>query len=221
VSKGADNLAVASAYYDPLLGFLRRQAPLGGRVEVPFTRTHWEAEALAPHVALARGWERQLDTRYASLFYDARKVSATAYEQWLTRQSVRFVAVPDATLDPAGRGEARLIATHPSYLRPVWHSRHWQVFEVRSPAPLLQGAASLLTIGPDHVTLLARRAGLVELNLHWTSLWQVTTAGACVAKSADGFTDVHVARAGTVRLTTRLTAAGALGASRDCAAPLP
>ena len=34
------------------------------RVEVPLTRSHWEAALLAPSVSLARGWEKQLETRY-------------------------------------------------------------------------------------------------------------------------------------------------------------
>ena len=34
------------------------------RVEVPLTRSHWEAALLAPTVSLARGWEKQLDTRF-------------------------------------------------------------------------------------------------------------------------------------------------------------
>ncbi len=48
------------AYYAGLVAFLKsRPQPL--RVEVPFTRDHWEADLLARHVLLARGWERQLD----------------------------------------------------------------------------------------------------------------------------------------------------------------
>ena len=37
------------------------------RVEVPLTRSHWEAAFLAPGVSLARGWEKQLDERYDSM----------------------------------------------------------------------------------------------------------------------------------------------------------
>jgi hypothetical protein len=188
---------------------------------VPLTSTHWEAEALAPHVALARGWERQLDTRYDALFYGRGALRAGPYERWLRREAVRFVAVPDAPLDPAGQAEARLIATHPSYLRAAWSSRHWRVYAVRRPVPLVAGAASLLAIAPDRVTLHAQRPGPVRLGLRWTSLWQVTGAGACVTRGPDGFTDLHTTRAGTVRLTTRLSMAGVLGATRVCAAVRP
>ena len=127
-----------------------------------------------------------------------------------------FVALPDAPLDAAGRDEATLIASHPRYLRPVWPSRHWRVFAVRSASPLLDGPASLLALGPDRVTLRAHRPGLVRLALHWTSLWHVSAAGACLERSPDDFTTVRAARAQTISLTTRITAAGLLGATGTC-----
>ncbi len=218
LTRAADNPAVTSRYYEPLLKFLSTRRPWLGRVEVPFTAMHWESEALAPHVALARGWERQLDTRYNALFYDPAGVGVERYRRWLQTEAVRYVALPDVELDAAGQQEARLIATHPSYLRPVWRSSHWRVFAVLRPSPLLVGPASLLSIGPDRVTLRAHRAGPLRLALHWTSLWHVSAAGACVTRSPDGFTTLHTAHAQIVSLTTRITAAGVLGATRTCAA---
>ena len=41
-----------------------------GRVEIPSTYRHWEAAYAAPHVLLARGWERQLDIAYNPIFYN-------------------------------------------------------------------------------------------------------------------------------------------------------
>ncbi len=41
------------------------------RVEVPLTRSHWEAALLAPRVSLARGWEKQLDSRFDRVLLDA------------------------------------------------------------------------------------------------------------------------------------------------------
>ena len=43
-----------------------RTAAGSERVEVPLTRSHWEAAMLAPSVSLARGWEKQLEERYDS-----------------------------------------------------------------------------------------------------------------------------------------------------------
>ena len=61
----------ARPYYRPLLAFLAgRPAPL--RVEVPPTRFHWEANYVPARFPITRGWERQLDIRYAHLFYPGR-----------------------------------------------------------------------------------------------------------------------------------------------------
>ena len=40
------------------------------RVEVPLTRSHWEAALMAPTVSLARGWEKQLEERYDGVLLD-------------------------------------------------------------------------------------------------------------------------------------------------------
>src|SRR4029077_13648694 len=55
----ADTGATSASYYVPLERFLASAGPV--RVEVPLTRSHWEAALLAPSVSLARGWEKQLD----------------------------------------------------------------------------------------------------------------------------------------------------------------
>ena len=55
------------SYYDGLLDVVSRLPPT--RIEIPFTRRHWEAARVAPHVAMARGWERQIDIGLNPLFY--------------------------------------------------------------------------------------------------------------------------------------------------------
>ena len=58
----AGSEATSASYYAPVERFLARagaRAPV--RVEVPLTRSHWEAALLAPAVSLARGWEKQLE----------------------------------------------------------------------------------------------------------------------------------------------------------------
>src|SRR5579875_1458483 len=112
---GTGGPAVSDAYYRPLLNFLARQGGPPFRVEIPFTEYHWEAYAVAPHFALARGWERQLDIRDNPLFYDGRLTPAS-YERWLHRRAVRFVAVPDLPLDYSAVAERRLIERGLPYL---------------------------------------------------------------------------------------------------------
>jgi hypothetical protein len=128
----AGNPSVEASYYVPLraeLARLRHGAPT--IVEVPLTAAHWEAADLAGHdgVSLARGWERQLDTRYAALFYRPG-LTASAYDAWLGENHVAYVALPDTKLDHAGRAEGALVARGLPYLREVWHSRHWRLYEV-------------------------------------------------------------------------------------------
>jgi hypothetical protein len=126
-------------YYAPLLSELRHlRHDMPTIVEVPLTAVHAEAAYVAghDHVSLARGWDRQLDTRYAALFYRPT-LTASAYRAWLDENHVLYVALPDARLDYAGKAEGALVARPLPYLHEVWRSRHWRLFEVlrRSAAP--------------------------------------------------------------------------------------
>jgi hypothetical protein len=126
----AGDPSVNASYYAPVLTELRRlRAGSPTIVEVPLTKAHWEAAYLAGHdgLSLARGWERQLDTRYAALFY-SHALTPAAYRAWLTENRVAYVALPDAPLDKAGRLEGALVARGVPYLRELWHSRHWRLF---------------------------------------------------------------------------------------------
>src|SRR5437588_575966 len=76
--------AMTTAYYRPLLSFLERQPGSPFRVEIPFTKYHWEGYVVAPRFPLARGWERQLDIKYNRLFYGGA-LTPTSYEAWLHR----------------------------------------------------------------------------------------------------------------------------------------
>jgi hypothetical protein len=121
-----------ASYYAPLLYELHRlshETPT--IVEVPLTATHAEAAYVAghDHVSLARGWERQLDTRYAALFYRPT-LTASAYRTWLRENRVVYVALPDARLDYAGKAEGALVARGLPYLPEVWRSRHWRLYRV-------------------------------------------------------------------------------------------
>jgi hypothetical protein len=127
--------SVRGAYYTPLRAELH--ALTHGRrtiVEVPLTGSHWEAADLAGYdgVALARGWERQLDTRYAHLFYEPH-LTASAYAAWLRANRVAYVALPDVRLDEAGGAEGALIARGLPYLREVWRSAHWRLYAFDAP----------------------------------------------------------------------------------------
>ena len=104
----AGNESTSSAYYAPVERFLDLHARTPVRLEVPLTRSHWETAELAPRVSLARGWEKQLDTRYDSVLLSS-SLTAASYERWLHQQAVSYVALPDAKLDPSSAREGELI----------------------------------------------------------------------------------------------------------------
>ncbi len=194
--------SIAAAYHAPLVEFLEGR-PGTFRVEIPFTENHWEAAHVAPHVPLARGWERQLDRRYGALFYGGT-LDATTYRAWLDEHAVAYVAVPDVPLDYSARHEAELIARRPKYLRPVWRNAHWRVYAVHRPAPLVSGAGRSITLEPGGFTIGAGRRGTALVRVRHTRWWSVTRGRACVERGPNGMTRVRVLRPGTVRVQARL-----------------
>jgi hypothetical protein len=201
--------SVEATYYEPLLAELQRLGATagdgaGGRVEIPFTKVHWEARRAAPAIPLARGWERQLDRAVNPLFYDDASLTAPRYRAWLHRMAVRWVAVPDVALDYSAQDEARLIADGLPYLKPVWHGRHWRLYAVADPAPLADPPVRALAAGTDSLTLAAPRAADVRLRVRWSPYWAVARGDACVAPDGD-WTRLRVRGAGTVRLTMRFS----------------
>ena len=143
-----------SATTTALLGFLGAQRGGPFRIEIPFTDNHWESRWVAPHVPLARGWERQVDRQRNALFYDDRPLTAARYRRWLDDNAVRFVALADAPIDYSAAREAAARARRARpYLREVWHDAHWRVFAVAGARPLASGAARV-----DRDRARARRA---------------------------------------------------------------
>lgn len=200
--------STGAAYYLPVEQFLARHDPGPVRIEVPFTRSHWEAALLAPQVELARGWERQLDKRYDGVL-DAGSLDASAYRRWLYGEAVSYVALPDAPLDGSSRDEARVIARHPPFLREVFRSAHWRIYRVIGAPPLARGPGRLTFLGHDRFALAARRPGAFLVRVHYSPWWTVTAGGASVA-SAGGWTKVIVRRPGRVVVAARLSLHGVL-----------
>jgi hypothetical protein len=198
----ASNPSVNAAYYASLAGELTRLAdgrPL--RVEVPLTEAHWESVYLPEHplILLARGWERQLDTRYDALFYRP-KLTASAYRSWLDQNAVAYVALPDVRLDSAGEQEGQLISRGLPYLVEVWHSTHWRLFAVRDATPLTQSPAVLTGVGPDSFTLLVPHSGAFTVRVHFTPYWTIERGPASVHRAPGGWTQIDTRRAGVVRV---------------------
>jgi hypothetical protein len=211
----AGDPAVHSAYYAPLLrelgelhvGYSARPA----RIEVVPVNDHWEARWMAPHIALARGWERQLDDERNALFYDSSApLTPGRYRAWLSEQAVSYVALPDASLDYSAREEARLLRGRgangrapalgggrpPAYLSEVWHSSHWRLFSVRGPSPLAQPPALLTQLGRQSFTLWTPRAGAFTVRVRFTPYWALARGAGCVLRGPGDWTELRARRAG-------------------------
>ncbi len=206
-------------YYTELLDYLDHGPVAVGRVEVPFTRAHWEASLVAPHVPLARGWERQLDMTYNSLFYNGT-LSPSTYHRWLLERGVRFVALPDVELDSSAVEEAKLLAAGQPYLELAWSDAHWKVWLVTDAPGLVRGPATLTELGVSSLAVNFSAPGLAIVLVHFTPYWRLDDGyEACVFEAADGWTGILTDTPGPVRLSARLTVSGLTGASAlDCPA---
>jgi hypothetical protein len=197
----ASDPAVNASYYAPLLGRLGALSVLGeehpSRIEVVPTREHWEARWVAPHVALARGWERQLDRADNSLFYQPGPLSPGRYHAWLAEQAISYVALPDAPLDSSGRAEARLLeAGKLPYLREVWRSAHWRLFAVVGAEPLAQAPAVMSRMSSDSFTLEIPHPGRYEVRVRFSGYWALRSGSGCVGQGPSGFTEINAKSTG-------------------------
>jgi hypothetical protein len=209
----AGNESTSASYYTPVLDFLARvQAPPASpvRVEVPLTRSHWETALMAPSVSLARGWEKQLDEKYDGVLLNPG-LTAAGYSRWLREQAVSYVALPDTPLDPSSAQEGRLIRRGLPYLRAVFKSRHWMVYAVRSPTPLLEGPGRLTALGHDSFALRASAPGRFLVRVRFTRYWTLTAGDGRVSEAPGGWTYVTANAPGPLRIAARFSLARALG----------
>ena len=173
------------AFYTPIITELSKAAPVPVRVEIPPTLDHWESAYVAPHVALARGWERQLDIADNPLFYTPGALTPQSYEAWLNAEGITYVALPAAPLDYAARAEGSLLTSgRLAGLIPVWSSRHWKLWRVSSSPGLLTGPGTLSSLEPDHLVINASGPGQMTVRVRYTKFWSVTAGAACVGPAA-------------------------------------
>jgi hypothetical protein len=222
--------AVHASYYTPLLDELRVLGVGYGspptrpaRIEVVPTKDHWEARWVAPHVMLARGWERQLDQGRNALFYDEARFPLTParYRAWLSEQAISYVALPDAPLDYSAKGEARLLRADrgagdardtvrlggagggeepPAYLREIWRSAHWRLFAVLGAAPLAEPPAVLTSLAGDSFTISEPHPQNTIVRIRFTPYWAVLDGHGCVRRAPGGWTEVQARSAGSLHV---------------------
>jgi len=218
-ASAAADPAVNVSYYAPLLGELRAlgigYSGRPARIEVVATRDHWEGRWVAPHVAIARGWERQLDRFRNGVFYDqSTALTAQSYRAWLSENAISYVALPDAPLDYSATAEARLLrgagsgghaltgagGGAPTYLHEIWRSAHWRLFAVLGATQLAEAPAVLTQLGTDSFTVSVPRPGRYLARVRFTRYWALSAGSGCVAEAPGGWTALRAGRSGSIHV---------------------
>ena len=191
-----DDPARDAAYHQPLIEAIEdRVGESPTRLEIPFTERHWETAHVAPSVALARGWERQLDHRFNSVIL-SEDLTEEDYLEWLRETAVQLVAIPDIDLEPESDRQAEIVRTS-GELSMVWSNDNWELFEVLTPSPLASSGVVLGAINPDRIELRLDNAGAHEVRVRYSPTMRFRPSGlsigaapACVREGAGGWTEI-------------------------------
>lgn len=215
IARSVGDPSTAPAYFHPVSRWLRDHGAQGARIEVPPTADHWESVYLAPEFDLARGWLRQLDTTRDDIFYDEGALTSRSYGEWLRRNAVSYVALPNAPLDYSSLAERQLILSSPHYLAPRWHSANWRVYAVRNPDPMVEALGSsgarTLWVGRQSFGLDVTRPGEFLVRVSFTPYWSIERGAGCILRRGE-WTQVRAAHSGVIRVSANFSFASALGA---------
>jgi hypothetical protein len=217
----ASDPAVRASYYTPLLAELDRlhvgYDARPARIEVVPTVDHWEARFVAPRVAIARGWERQLDGRRNALFYGTAPLDAARMRAWLSDEAISLIALPDAPLDYSGKAEAALLRRGAlPFVREIWRSPHWRLFAVSGATALAQPPAVLTQLRSDSFSLWAPAAGAFIARVRFTPYWRVAGRAGCVSRGPGDWTQLRLARGGSFRVVIDFSLARVIDRGPRC-----
>jgi hypothetical protein len=224
IARSVGDPSTSAAYFTPAARWLRAHDADGARIEVPPTANHWESAYLAPKFELARGWLRQLDTTRDDLFYDSdERLTAPTYGAWLRSNAISYVALPDAPLDYSSQEERRLILSEPGYLDLRFRDRHWRIYAVQDPKPLVAplgaAAAQVLWFGRQGFALDVKRPGEFLIRVNFTPYWSISKGSGCILRHGD-WTVARTAHPGILRVAADFSVGRAwnavTGAKKTC-----
>ncbi|WP_210495549.1 hypothetical protein [Patulibacter sp. SYSU D01012] len=216
-----------AAHWRPLADELRaRVAAAPTRVEVPPAARRGEARWIPDDVPLARGWVRQLDRDRNPLFYDDLRhgpLTGTAYRRWLDDQAVGWVALTDATPDPASRDEVALLrAGAVPGLTLARRTPDYVLWRVDRPRPLAAWTDGrggppprVVRMRPGGLRVALPRPGTVDLRIRWSPYLRATR-GVCLHEAPGGWTRMRAAVRGTVDVGTGLAVPWRRAAPAGC-----
>ena len=229
VVRGLDSPTAEASFAAPLVAEIKELADgRTVRVEIPPTRTRWEAVHVAEQVPLARGWLRQLESDDFELF-EGDGLDADSYHEWLVEHGISYVALTrESELDYMARDEADLLEDGDlPYLNEVWSNDDWRLWEVVGPggepfepgAPLAADGATVADLGPDGYSVDVDAPGDYLLRIRPEPWQQVVAGDACIEDAGDGDSSLlRVSGEGpqTIRVENRFSVDGLLGGDGDC-----
>ena len=104
----------------------------------------------------------------------------------------------------------------PPYLREVWRSPDWRLFRVTGSPGLASGPGRVLRLDADGLVLHADRPGRFVVRVRHTPYWRVIAGAACISRTAAGWTELRVARAGRVEIAARVGSLVRLAKQPQC-----
>jgi hypothetical protein len=199
VDHNARDSAHSAVYWADTIAFLHARLTSNNRVEVVDTASHWASYYLARRgIPLARGWYRQDDfPQNAALYGD---LTSRRYLAWLHSLAVRYVVLPDVSLDYSSRAEAALIQGQSNPLRPVARLEHATVFAVPHARPIATGPgrAKVGALTSNTLAITVSTPGRYRVSVRYSPYWRASRG--CVTRAADGSVALLVPRPGRVRL---------------------
>jgi hypothetical protein len=198
-AKGSAEPAAEEAYWQPAIQFLQANLTPSFRVEAVDTAGHWAAVYLPrAGIPLARGWYRQDDFPHNRVLYS--ELGPHAYLAWLRSLGIRYVVLTAAPPDYSARGEAALLESGRSGLRPVLRKAELTIFEVPRARPIVTGPADarVLALSQSRVSLALAEAGRYRIALRYSPYWE-TSAG-CLTRGEDGMLRLTVPEGGRLAL---------------------
>ena len=169
----------------PVVDQLKARNSQQSRVEVVPLRSHAEAAAFAPYVALARGWNRQADVARNPIFYDDGALTPASYRAWLRTWAVGFVVISSSAPDPAATEEAALVRSGLPYLQEVWSDATWRIYQVKGATPLVSRPGEVIGYDSARLDLWVPRAGRYVVRIAYSPWLTLVDAEGHELPSAD------------------------------------
>ncbi len=160
-------------FYQPLATELDRIPDVRSyRVEVVNHGAHAAYDALLDHALLARGWETQADTALNRALH-TDPLDATTYKVWLDNNAVGYVALPAVSV--SGYSEYDLVRSgRAGYLRPIWRSTDWTLYEVTHPTPIAGAPARVVRHSQSALTVSLPCRCTVNVRVRYSKFLQAT-----------------------------------------------